>query len=96
MSNMSYCRFENTRGDFRDCAESLCELLEGDATEALSDTELQAAKDLFNAALQAVELLAEHSGMTLDLRKLAREIPTVLDNANNQVAERKERRGRRG
>jgi hypothetical protein len=51
---------------------------------------------LFNAALQAVELLAEHSGMTLDLRKLAREIPTVLDNANNQVAERKERRGRRG
>lgn len=41
MSNMSYCRFENTLGDLRDCYHALRE------GERLSLTEFKAAQELF-------------------------------------------------
>jgi hypothetical protein len=33
MSNMSYCRFENTAGDFRDCLEALRVMSENQGNE---------------------------------------------------------------
>lgn len=40
MPNMSYCRFENTLGDLRDCADALAEAREnGEEMESLSQYE---------------------------------------------------------
>jgi hypothetical protein len=42
MSNMSYCRFENTAGDLSDCLEAL----ENEGLDTLSRSEKLAAKQL--------------------------------------------------
>lgn len=44
MSNMSYCRFQNTLADLRDCEEKLMDL-QGDLS-SLSKEEQRAAKAL--------------------------------------------------
>jgi hypothetical protein len=44
MSNMSYCRFQNTLGDLRDCAKAL-EEIDGNLAE-LSKDEARAANNL--------------------------------------------------
>jgi hypothetical protein len=44
MSNMSYCRFQNTLKDLRDCAEALEEI--GDNLAELSKDEARAATAL--------------------------------------------------
>ena len=49
MSNMSYCRFQNTLTDLRDCADALdegCLDQPLHSVEALSDEERRAAKSL--------------------------------------------------
>lgn len=46
MSNMSYCRFQNTYDDLVDCMDALDEI-EGDV-EALKDNEKWAAKKLID------------------------------------------------
>ena len=43
MSNMSYCRFENTIHDMRDCEEALNEI-SGNIEELESESEQQCAK----------------------------------------------------
>lgn len=57
MSNMSYCRFENTLSDFKDCLESL----ESDGLDDLSDTEEEAAEALADAARK---YLKEYDSLT--------------------------------
>lgn len=64
MSNMSYCRFQNTAGDLDDCQEALENLLHGEPGNerdgvALSRDEERAAKRLLMTALALVELVAE-------------------------------------
>ena len=44
MSNMSYCRFQNTVGDFRDCLEAISD------REELSGDEKHSAKRLYELA----------------------------------------------
>jgi hypothetical protein len=44
MSNMSYCRFTNTRADLEDCCEALEEI---PTLLALSDAELSAADQMY-------------------------------------------------
>lgn len=56
MSNMSYCRWQNTLDDLRDCAASLEE------REALSREERRAAL----ATLQLCATMLEELGLTLD------------------------------
>ena len=54
MSNMSYCRFENTYGDLRDCVKALKE----NRLEDLSDRERKFAewiKDLCKEYLELTE-----------------------------------------
>lgn len=64
MSNMSYCRFENTARDFDDCAGALEDLQAGDGK--LSRSELVAAKRLANAALDLVTNIAESAGVEIE------------------------------
>jgi hypothetical protein len=50
MSNMSYCRFESTLADLRDCAEALDEM--GGDLGDLSDAEQKAARALIVLCLE--------------------------------------------
>lgn len=59
MSNMSYCRFHNTVGDFQDCVDALDEMRDGMEDSKLSRGELRKAKELVVAALELIENLAE-------------------------------------
>lgn len=52
MSNMSYCRFQNTLSDLRDCKEALDDI--SDLSE-LSDDEARAAKRLINVCTTIAE-----------------------------------------
>ena len=49
MANMSYCRFQNTLGDFEDCLDAL------DSGKAMSDDEQRAAFWLIQKARELVE-----------------------------------------
>lgn len=47
MSNMSYCRYENTSMDLQDCIDNLEEpQYEGEAYKELSDTEKRACDEI--------------------------------------------------
>jgi len=52
MSNMSYCRFQNTLSDLRDCYRAMCEDGIQEQTDhgadALSHDEMTARKDLLD------------------------------------------------
>lgn len=48
MSNMSYCRFQNTLGDLQDCAEAIHDT-------DLSEEEKQARKELIDLCRDIVE-----------------------------------------
>ena len=68
MSNMSYCRFENTSNDLSDCKDALEALLDCEHggpqdSGGLSDHELPAAKRLAATALEIVLRLAEEAGI---------------------------------
>lgn len=52
MSNMSYCRFENTLPDLEDCKEALYNLSN---LNELSETEMEAARELIKACVQISE-----------------------------------------
>ena len=58
MSNMSYCRFENTAGDVDDCIEALQE------GESLSESELAAAKEMFTSI---VDYMVDEVGIDVNL-----------------------------
>jgi hypothetical protein len=68
MSNMSYCRFENTSNDLRDCKDALSEMVDGEHGK-LSDRELQAAKHLAATCLEILTMLADN--MPYDIAELA-------------------------
>ena len=54
MANMSYCRFQNTLGDFRDCVEEMkLHLLENsEGAEKLSYPEWAAMLELFSSMIE--------------------------------------------
>ena len=60
MSNMSYCRFQNTSGDLRDCLEAMQELINnngvGEHGERLSQKELSAMHNMRPIAEEFLEL----------------------------------------
>ncbi len=55
MSNMSYCRFENTSRDFEDCLEAL----ENEGFDSLSENEKHYAKKLLRLSKQFAEAFDE-------------------------------------
>ena len=82
MSNMSYCRFQNTVLDLDECGDVLEELLGGDS-EALSEEELAASKRLVNKCIDILQLLCDQSdvddALLTDLERLH---VTILEEAN--------------
>ena len=59
MTNMSYCRFENTLDDLRDCQEAL-DAIDGNLAE-LSKSEAAKANALI---LVCVDIAREHGDLT--------------------------------
>jgi len=55
MSNMSYCRFENTSRDLRDCVEALEELANDVVAQPLSASERQSADWMVNLCRRYLE-----------------------------------------
>lgn len=72
MSNMSYCRFQNTLIDLRDCKYELDEMVECQnmSEEACVEEDLEHAntlsKDEAEAALLTIDLAIDIAAMTLD------------------------------
>jgi hypothetical protein len=64
MSNMSYCRFENTLRDLVDCHETIESLLAGEAAP-LSDTELRCAIALIEQCRDTLLLISEEQCLDL-------------------------------
>lgn len=58
MTNMSYCRWENTLNDLRDCAEHVNDPLDGSEARAMASL-LELAADML-----------EEVGVTIDRREL--------------------------
>jgi hypothetical protein len=53
MSNMAYCRFQNTLLDLKDCQEALNEI-DGDLTQ-ISREEAKAAKSLIRVCIEIAQ-----------------------------------------
>jgi hypothetical protein len=68
MSNMSYCRFQNTAKDLSDCQDALEEMVNDPDAATLSDDELRAAKELVETCFDIVRLVAEYGNV--DMEKL--------------------------
>ena len=49
MSNMSYCRFQNTLKDLRDCEDHLFDELKDDEEEARTEL-IELCQDIFSAS----------------------------------------------
>ena len=54
MANMSYCRFENTANDLRDCVYAI---EEGEYNNGISNTEKRGLEEIFELAQQLVNQL---------------------------------------
>lgn len=88
MSNMSYCRFQNTSKDFDDCAEAIRDL-ENFEAGPLSSEELRAAKSMYGQALEMLQALAERVGV--DLEELDDDdIDKALDELNDEAKRHEE------
>ncbi|WP_394540163.1 hypothetical protein PRJ39_06250 [Lysobacter enzymogenes] len=68
MSNMSYCKFQNTLIDLIDCRNTIEEMVTGDEDEVftLSHDEARAAENLAEQCFDILTLLCEHAGIDLD------------------------------
>lgn len=86
MSNMSYCRFQNTLSDLVDCQDTLEEMM---ATECkpLSRQELHAAKELASRCLSIVEMLADHGGRDVDEDLNSRHLDDIIEEINDSCDE---------
>jgi len=65
MSNMSYCRFENTLSDLKDCIEPLyqgCLVNEDEYGDFLSQSEFNSALELIERCREITEMY-EHSDL---------------------------------
>lgn len=66
MSNMSYCRFENTARDLADCEEALSEMIDAPADCGnVNSYEMAAAPRLFDSAANLLEMLADVMGASI-------------------------------
>jgi len=78
MSNMSYCRFENTALDFEDCAGALEEMLNGEQ-EVLSLDEQRGFARLLTAVATMLETISIHTGMeSEDIMEVIADHPTEI------------------
>lgn len=88
MSNMPYCRFQNTKTDLADCVDGLEELFT--EAEPLSARELEAARALVKKAIDLVRKVAEAANVAVDLDELEGKVDDCLNNANKEAKAREE------
>lgn len=91
MGNMSYCRFENTSLDLRDCEEVLVGMVAGDE-EPLSDEELRSSKRLVQSCARIFFLLHEYAtqeeqGQLIEGSEQRREtvLKAIMDRLNKEA-----------
>ena len=77
MPNMSYCRFQNTLGDLRDCKRALEEIMyeEGDP---LSNDEYHACCHMIDVCVELIADLCDETGHELSLNTNGTSIVTAL------------------
>lgn len=90
MPNMSYCRFQNTRMDFAECADVLEDLIDLSTSTPLSPEELEAAKGLLKKAIKMVAAFADDVGGELDFDNLEDEVDKRMDSYNTEAYEASE------
>ncbi len=97
MSNMSYCRFQNTNSDLRDCESALESLINCDGEEeALSARELEAAKALVARCFDIASMIADASGYSVEElldRDTEAAIGKALDRANDECRRHSDEEG---
>ncbi len=94
MSNMSYCRFQNTDGDLADCADDLERRATGQRTDEhddpidpLTNRERRCAQSLIERCADVVRLVMEERGLA-DLDDLTTdEIEKFIDGLQDDVEE---------
>ena len=61
MSNMSYCRFQNTSNDLQDCIDSLdnFDASEEEGLSSLSENERRAAEDMYQQCETYIRIFEE-------------------------------------
>lgn len=85
MSNMPYCRFENTNSDLRDCQEALEDLLDNGIGK-LSDRELLCAKALVTRCDNIRQLFFD-AGLIAEEKDFEEEVAEALDGVNAEAEE---------
>lgn len=77
--NMSYCRFQNTATDLRDCRGALQDMRDGNTDEPLSRDERDAAMHLVSICADILELIREQAGIEEEPELADRHIEQALD-----------------
>lgn len=92
MTNMSYCRFENTVADLRDCIEQVEALLDGESADfepLTSDRERLARLELIELCMDVASRFADE-GVELDHHDPRDAIQSVLSTAEQAMPEPEE------
>lgn len=90
MSNMSYCRFENTNIDLADCLDAVRAMIDKKAKDdQLSIREVRAAKELAVHCLEMVEILAQHLQKDVDAMDV-QQLEDAIDDINDECVEKDE------
>ena len=86
MSNMSYCRFQNTSSDLEDCKDALDAVI-NEGIGKLSHEEVHAAKRLVQSCLYIVRLLADCRNIDVyeGVREIENSYASIIDDANNEA-----------
>lgn len=81
MSNMSYCRFENTLADFLDCVNEFNDMINGES-KPLKGSERKSALTLLKEAVELISSVAEYSNIELNDLLDDTKLETAFDNIN--------------
>lgn len=83
---MSYCRFQNTLSDLRDCRQALESLADGDES-ALSSDELEAATSMIHECLNFLDAIIPLDDASVNKAALNQRWVLALQDINNARAQ---------
>ena len=83
MANMSYCRFQNTLNELRDCAAALDEQMNDESVPKLSDDERYAALVMMEVMANMLNAI----GIEVDSHDLPKRAVEALDSLDAQREE---------
>jgi hypothetical protein len=86
MSNMSYCRFQNTLQDFCDCRNAMEDLMNDSRAQPLSRDELAAAKLLAEQAQYFLQVIADYAGQSVEEMLDNDSAQNAIEQANKDAA----------